>query len=77
MNPLRVAHASESPQWPHPPQCFSDSRERAEPQQTNTESLLGVGTERFWDEPIKTFVYKETPQGLLFMFPYLFMLYYS
>ena len=36
-------------------------------QPTNTNSLLGAGSERFWYEPVKTFVYKETPQGALEM----------
>ena len=30
-------------------------------------NLLGAGEERFWYESIKTFVYKETPQGALEM----------
>ena len=31
------------------------------------ENLLGAGGERFWYESVKTFVYKETPQGALEM----------
>lgn len=35
--------------------------------QAEPNNLLGVGTERFWYESVKTFVYKETPQGALEM----------
>jgi acetyl esterase/lipase len=41
--------------------------------QAESASLLGIGTDRFWFEPCRTYVYKETPQVALEMhvhFPY-------
>jgi acetyl esterase/lipase len=41
--------------------------------ETDLSKLLGTGSDRFWYEPSKTYVYKETPQGALEMqvhFPY-------